>query len=73
LLAANSAIRALQLHPANEGLWIMTASWEFNHNQNMQAARGNLSIIAEWLLKSLFFSVDVSSSSFKQTPPETLA
>ncbi|KAL6059850.1 U3 snoRNP protein [Balamuthia mandrillaris] len=31
--------RALRAHPTSEGLWIMAASWEFEHNSNIIAAR----------------------------------
>ena len=31
--------RALQVHPRNAGLWIMAASWEFETNNNTNAAR----------------------------------
>eukprot|EP01087_Luapelamoeba_hula_P013236 TRINITY_DN3786_c2_g1_i2.p1 TRINITY_DN3786_c2_g1~~TRINITY_DN3786_c2_g1_i2.p1 ORF type:complete len:786 (+),score=180.22 TRINITY_DN3786_c2_g1_i2:63-2420(+) len=33
-------VRAIQAHPAHAPFWVMTASWEFEHNLNIQAARG---------------------------------
>jgi len=35
-------IEALRLHPEHEGLWILAASWEYEYNQNIIAARALL-------------------------------
>lgn len=32
---------AIQLHPTKPALWIMAASWEFEENANIVAARGD--------------------------------
>jgi U3 small nucleolar RNA-associated protein 6 len=34
--------RAIQLHPTNEGLWIVAAGYEFENNENITAARCSL-------------------------------
>lgn len=33
-------LSAIQLHPRKAPLWIMAASWEFEENANIVAARG---------------------------------
>jgi hypothetical protein len=45
---------AIQLHPTKAPLWIMAASWEFEENANIVAARGELhniiSAVSQWYL-----------------------